>query len=579
VSPADPAARDRSPRDRVAEAVTRHSGALFAVAAVLSVALLLAIAYQFTFWQDEWSFIERPDLGDPVSWFRPHNEHWSTLPSLAYRATLQVVGLHSYLPFLIELLLVHVVVAAGVFVLVRRRNGPIAGLAAAILVLLLGSGYQNLFWAFQTGFVGSVAAGVWALERFERPGKGAAAAGSILLVVGLACSNIGLVFLAAAAVELVVRGGRRWLAVVPPVAIYVAWYLLVGRSGTSQLQNPFTLGAVKDVGYYLVAGISTAVGGVTGTNRLIGGVVAAIALVATAWIVWRRRAVDPRVAGTLAGLVFLYASIGLARGALATDFTDRSRYVYVAAVLLVLFASAALPLLFGARRWPRAAIVAVTAVVAIAIVGNVAALFRGADVFRAQTGLVRAYVTLVERHEGAPWIDPDERPSGMPEPERLLELTQRFGSPTADAFLPSAAPPPDDEALERALIMLVGDGFRVEPGSPPAGRPVPPTVVDEAGVATDAGECPTLVPTERTSSIEILAPSDSWIEIELPEGGTGEARIGHALQPASRTRRTFEADPGGRVSVHVPSIGDGSDWRVALRLRAPTARVCTWTAK
>ena len=76
--------------------------------------------------------------------------------------------------------------------------------------------------------------------------------------------------------------------------------------------------------------------------------------------------------------------------------------------------------------------------------------------------------------------------------------------------------------------------------------------------------------------MEILAPSDSWIEVTLPDGGTGDARIGHTLPPASRTRKSFAADPGQRVSVHVPSIGDGSDWRVGLRLRAPTARICTW---
>lgn len=576
MSQAAPSIRVQDAIDRAADIATRRSGAIFAAAAVLSVAVLLAVGYQFTFWQDEWSFIGRPDIGDPSTWFTPHNEHWSTLPSLAYRATLQVAGLSSYLPFLIELLLLHVVVAAGVFRLVRRRNGPIPGLAAGILILLLGSGYQNLFWGFQTGFVGSVAAGVWALERFERPGTRAAVAGSILLIIGLTCSNIGLVFLVAAAVELVVRGGRRWFAVVPAAAVYIAWYLLIGRSGTSQLQNPFTLGAVKDVAYYLVSGISTAVGGATGTNRLIGGLIAATALVAAAWITWRRRALEPRMAGTLAGLVFLYGTIGLARGPLGTDFTDRSRYVYVAAVLIVLFASSALPLLFEERRWPRPARVGLTLVVIIAIVGNLAALFRGADVFRQQTGLTRAYVALVQQYEGATWIDPDDRPPGMPSPIELLALMRRFGSPTADAFLSAAAPPAGPKERERALIMLAGDAFRVEPGPPPAGRPGPPTVLDDAGVATTGGDCVAVTPSAGRSSMEILAPSDSWIEVTLPDGGTGDARIGHTLPPASRTRKAFAADPGQRVSVHVPSIGDGSDWRVGLRLRAPTARICTW---
>ena len=547
---------------------------------MLSLAALLILGSRFTFWQDEWSLIARADLGDASTWLLPHNEHWSTLPIALYSATLQIVGLRSYLPFLIELLVVHLLVAGGVFVLVRRRNGPIGGLAAAIVILLLGSGYQNLFWAFQTGFVGSVAAGVWALERFERPGPRAAAVGSLLLVAGLASSNIGLVFLVAAGVELAARGERRWVAVVPPAAIFVAWYVAVGRTGTAELQNPFTLSALQDVGYYLVAGVSTAVAGVTGTTlRVMGGVIAACVLVVAAWISWRRRAVDPRMAGTLAGTVFLYASIGLARGSRGSDFTDRSRYVYVAAVLLVLFASAALPLLFEARRWGRPARVGIALVILVAIVGNVAALFRGAEVFRVQTDLTRAYVALVERHEGETWIDPGQRPPGMPAPRNLLAIIRQFGSPTADQFLPAAAPTPGGEEWDRAVVMLVGDAFRVEPGSPPSGQPELPMLIGASGVTTTTGECLAVVPSGRTGSVEILAPSDAWIEVRLPDGGTGEARLGHAVTPASRTRNTFAAAPGQSVSVHVPSIGDGSDWRVGLWLHAPADRICTWTVE
>ena len=159
-------------------------------------------------------------------------------------------------------------------------------------------------------------------------------------------------------------------------------------------------------------------------------------------------------------------------------------------------------------------------------------------------GLTRAYVALVQQYEGATWIDPDHRPPGMPAPIELLALTRRFGSPTADAFLSAAAPPAGPTERERALIMLVGDAFRVIPGPPPC-RPTRPDNDPGRRRCRDDGRGLRDGGTQRKrSSIEILARSDSWIEVTLPDGGTGDARIGHTLPPASRTRKEFAAHPG-----------------------------------
>jgi hypothetical protein len=426
--------------------------------------------------------------------------------------------------------------------------------------------------------VGSVAAGVWALVALERPGIRHAALGSFLLVVGLACSSIGLVFVVVAGVELLLRGGQRWLAMVPPVAAYGVWYLLFGRAAMSEVQSPFSVDAVADVAYYLIAGTSTAVGGVTGTTRLIGGLVAATGLAGLAWLLVHGRRLEPRVVSSLAGVAFLYASVGLARGTFGSDLTDRSRYVYVAAVLLTLLAAASLTSAFKGQQWPARARLVLGGILALAIAGNVVALVGGAEVFRVQTDLTRAYVELVQRNEAAAWIDPAVRPPGVPEPGTLLELTRRLGSPTVDAILPGAAPPPGTAERERALMMLVGDGFHVRPGRPPAGRAEPPTVLRARGVATSPGECLRAERIADLGTVEVLAPSDAWIEVNLPDGGSGAAMVGHEAAPSFRTRQSFETHAGKSVSIHVPSIGDGSDWRVAIELSAPTARICTWTA-
>src|ERR1700675_1991519 len=97
--------------------------ALFVLAAAVAGPILLWLGAGLTFFSDEWAFIEKRSLGDPSTWFPPHNEHWSTVPVLFYRALVETVGLGSYTPYLALLIALHVLVAGLVFVLVRRSCG------------------------------------------------------------------------------------------------------------------------------------------------------------------------------------------------------------------------------------------------------------------------------------------------------------------------------------------------------------------------------------------------------------------------------------------------------------------------
>src|SRR4029077_14877446 len=118
----------------------------------------------------------------------PHNEHWSTVPVLVCRALVETVGLGSYMPYLALLIGIHLLVAALVFVLVQRSCGGWLALAASVDVLFLGSGFENLYWAFQIGFVGALAAGLAAILVFDAspltPRR--ALGGALLLLVSLA---------------------------------------------------------------------------------------------------------------------------------------------------------------------------------------------------------------------------------------------------------------------------------------------------------------------------------------------------------------------------------------------------------
>ena len=138
------------------------------VALAIGLPLLLWLGRGMTFFSDEWAFIQTRSLGDPGTWLTPHNEHWTTLPVIVYRLLVETVGLRTYVPYLAVVVALHGVVVTLAFIAIRRSGGPLASVAVAILLLLYGSGFENLYWGFQTGFVGATAAGIAALLALDR---------------------------------------------------------------------------------------------------------------------------------------------------------------------------------------------------------------------------------------------------------------------------------------------------------------------------------------------------------------------------------------------------------------------------
>ncbi len=81
------------------------------VAPVATGALLLYLGRSLTFWYDEWRSITFD--GGFVDYLRPVNEHWSTFPLALYRATFELVELRSYLPYLAQVIVLHLVAVAA----------------------------------------------------------------------------------------------------------------------------------------------------------------------------------------------------------------------------------------------------------------------------------------------------------------------------------------------------------------------------------------------------------------------------------------------------------------------------------
>jgi len=310
-----------------------HARWIVLAAGVVLFAVLLWFTRTFTYYFDEWTFIATSPDWTFWSYFEPHNEHPTMLLKLTYTVLLNTVGLRSYVPYMAVLLIAHLANVMLLFELVRRRSGELIATAAALIFLLLGAGWEDLLWAFQIGWLVSMAFGLGAMIAVDSRRPALAAA---LLTVSLTFAGTGLVFVVAAVVQLLLTPGRRrelrWFAA-PGVAL-VAWYVAFGRFGEHPNPQPTAANLLIDP-LYTVWGLSQGIAGIIGTSGWIGYVLLAAAMAVLAWR-WRVRGLDPFAIGIGAGLVSFFLVAGATRAQLGWQQSGASRYVYVAALLWIL---------------------------------------------------------------------------------------------------------------------------------------------------------------------------------------------------------------------------------------------------
>ncbi len=429
---------------------------LFALAAAVAGLVLLALGQGLTFFADEWAVIEGRSL-DLGSFIRPFNEHWLGSTILVYRSLFGLVGLGSYVPYQVLLIALHLLVASEVFVLVRRSAGPIAGLAAGVVMLFFGSGFENLYWAMQIGFVGAAALGFGALLAIDgRPSQQRAALAAVLLTLAVTTSGLGLVMVAAVGLELLLDRDRRrlvWVAVVPS-AIYLAWYLAIGRSGVATARDPFTLEALAQVPAFLVQGAGAAAGAITGLGPFLGIGLMAGLVGLVAWRIVRGPGVPARTLACLGGIAVLYLLTGLVRAGLIDDAALYTRYTYLAGPLLMVgVAALAGRALAGRSFGPRPRLVLVSGaacLVALALVWNVQLLIAGRAIFVDRAERTRALVA-VGLGPSPPEIEGDRTLILVPSPASLRRLVAAHGSPLTDPLVIGGVPRISDAALADAL--------------------------------------------------------------------------------------------------------------------------------
>jgi hypothetical protein len=330
--------------------------------AFVALVFLVWLGRDMTFYHDEWALILKRDLSINGI-FAPHNEHLSATLVVLYRVLIGTVGLGSYWPYLGVTFALHLVVAGLVYVIVRREASAGWALGAMAVMLVLGSGGDDILWAFQSATIGAMAAGIGAMVIApRRPGLAAA-----LLAIAMGTSGASLAFLLGTGVHLLLTRPRAlpWLLV--PAGLYLAWYLTIGHSGIAALRSP----SLDGVPEYVAVGLTASAAGALGSTAPAVGLVACVAVAVGLVRYWP---IPPIVLALLAAGVAFFVMAGTVRAELGPDQAAAPRYVYIVAPVFLVAGAVLL------ARVPRPLGLRIAEVALIfAFIGNVVLLLATHD--------------------------------------------------------------------------------------------------------------------------------------------------------------------------------------------------------
>ncbi len=548
----------------------QRAAVLHWISLAIALPLLLWITRHQWFSGDEWDFLVRRGIVGhaELGLFEPHNEHWVTLPVLIYRALFSVFGVRTYLPYLLVLVISHLVVAHLLWrLMLRFRVDWLVATGAAAVFMVLGAGWEDLINAFQITFVVPIALGLLALllvpERgpFERRDAWA----SVLLVAALPFSGVSLTMVAVVGFATLLRRGWKpaALTVVAPVAIYLAWYAEWGRHAPSIEQEPLSV-SLQKAPEFVWHGLVAAVESVTG----LAGTGPVLLVVLTIWVVRNARPTRepwPPVLALVVGAPLFLFLIDIRRSGLGVDAAGAPRYSY--AVLALLLPAAALAVTALLTRTPLRVLLVVVSTALLCLVG-ISALNSEAQVYApikqenkhrmmAAARLARSDATLL---------------SDVPAPEFSPELrTDQLRALARDGKLPGGVHVSEAERLTAAefLQTVVGPAA---PAAATSGATISGT--DGARVSpVAAGSCVVVIP--RSDDPTVLLSFDQPGTVRVTPRRTGtlstQLQMPAADSPTRGSARTWPA-PGG-----VPQQVSSSATKLWLRLGVPadgTTRLC-----
>ncbi len=341
----------------------------------VGLALFLVIGRNLWFHVDEWDFLAARTGGNLGDLFRPHgNVHPSTLPILAYRFLWTLFGLRTYVPYRLLLLCLHLGAALLLRVLMRRAGvRPWTATIAASLFVLFGAGYQDIMWPTLIGFGGALLFGLVQLLLADHDGPLDRRDG-LALLAGLAamlCSALAVTMVLVVGIATLWRRGWRVAAVLtlPLELMYFVWWVTLARGHYDAKIAP--IGLIARFVVRTPANTLQALGQLPGMGLVLG-----VVLVVGFALAHRR---DPRAFRTrlapvtallIGALLFVVnTAVGRAGGSIAA--TERSRYLYVVALMLMPALAVAADAI--TREW-RVLAPVVIALFVVGIPGNIKTL-------------------------------------------------------------------------------------------------------------------------------------------------------------------------------------------------------------
>jgi hypothetical protein len=441
-----------------------------AAAAGISTVVIYVEGRGLSFFYDEWQMALERRGNDLDAFFGSHGGHMIAVPVAVYRVLFALVGMRHYGPFRLTVVALHLMCAVLFFLLIRRRIDRRVAALATVVVLFLGTAWQDLLWPFQIGFLGSIAAGLGALLALEREDRRGDVAAACLLTVSWACSGLGIPFLIGAAVDVAwtrSRVRRSWVVAVP-VALYALWYAAYGESQGS-------LSNVRYVPRYVFDSLAGTLGAITGLGTDWGRPLAALAALFVVARLFGRGPISRRTAVAAAVVLSFWTITSLVRGPIGEP--DASRYLYPNAVLVLIVAVELTTRVVFTRR----DLCVLTVLVLGAVVANLGVLRDGAAGLRDNSAKVAAELGIVELESGI--VAPDFRPDLTRAPQiyagLYLAAVRELGSPAFPAAeLPTASP--EVKALADSVLVQVIAPELVTRG--PAGQTArPPRLLGHEG--------------------------------------------------------------------------------------------------
>jgi hypothetical protein len=544
--------------------------ALLGACALVFAWVLWLTSYK-NFFYDEWDFVTQARSWTVNVFLQAHNEHWSTIPILVWKVLFVTVGLRSHVPYEAAALIVHVTTVLLLFTLVRMRSGDLPAFGAAITVLVLGGGGLNIVWAFQIGWVGSIAFGLLAmlLLNSDLPFPTRLVISSGALLGSLMCSGVGLAFVVAVGVELLFDACRRRLlpAVIVPTALFVAWFVAYGAGlrGTPGApcptcaptgfaadihKGPIGIDYLSHLAAFVASGLEASIGAVFGAPALAAILLPILAaLLAFSW--YRQRTIHSWQLGMVVGVVAWFTLVGLGRAQRGPGGATDSHYLYIGAVfLLPLIADAAKELPW---RWLWKPTIAIA--FAVAVSSNVVQL---RDLALGQTDTMRienAELQTVDAFRGAPDMELDRGLDDVIMPQlragSYLEATSQLGSPVPHATVDTLKQLPT-QVVDREMVNLFGKALTVTPDPSRSTQGVPCRRINS--------------PAGSTIDLQVTAGES----IVLVSSGDGDAYffLGFLNPPTSQPVLQVFIPSSTPESVHMPNTGKPTVWLLRIQTNA-----------